>query len=129
MNPFDYLKAINMTKQNVMVGSDNDEFTEKEYKPFIVNRGLSYFQDTVYQANEMNRYHHLPNKLQFEFLLNIVRKRKRFSKWFKKEADSDLELVKEYYGYNDQKAKQALSILSRYEIECIKGKMEKGGKK
>lgn len=110
-----------------MRGSDNDELAEKDYLPFMVNRGLSYFQDTVALANEMNRYHDVDKKMQYEFLINIIRPRKRFSKWFKKEEDSDIEAVKEYYGYNDQRASQALSILTKEQLQIIKSRLEKGG--
>lgn len=127
MNPFDYLNSINTTKKNLMRGSDNDELAEKDYLPFMVNRGLSYFQDTVALANEMNRYHDVDKKMQYEFLINIIRPRKRFSKWFKKEEDSDIEAVKEYYGYNDQRASQALSILTKEQLQIIKSRLEKGG--
>ena len=108
MNPFEYLNAINHTKQNIMV----DDITEKEYNPFMVNRGLSYFHDTVLMANEMNQNAHLDNRLQFDFFINIVRKKKRFSKWFKPEIVSDVEVVKEYYGYSNQKARQVLTLLT-----------------
>lgn len=127
MNPFDYLNSINTTKKNLMRGSDNDELAEKDYLPFMVNRGLSYFQDTIALANEMNRYHDVDKKMQYEFLINIIRPRKRFSKWFKKEEDSDIEAVKEYYGYNDQRASQALSILTKEQLQIIKSRLEKGG--
>jgi len=127
MNPFDYLNTINVTKKNMMRGSENDELAEKEYNAFIVNRGLSLFQDTIALANEMNIHHVADNKLQYEFLINIVRPRKRFSKWHKKEEDSDLEAVKEYYGYSNEKAIQALTVLTRDNIITIKEKLEKGG--
>jgi len=127
MNPFDYLNTINVTKKNMMRGSENDELAEKEYNAFIVNRGLSLFQDTIALANEMNIHHVADNKLQYEFLINIVRPRKRFSKWYKKEEDSDLEAVKEYYGYSNEKAIQALTVLTRDNIITIKEKLEKGG--
>ena len=127
MNPFDYLNTINVTKKNMMRGSENDELAEKEYNAFIVNRGLSLFQDTIALANEMNIHHDADNKLQYEFLINIVRPRKRFSKWYKKEEDSDLEAVKEYYGYSNEKAIQALTVLTRDNIITIKEKLEKGG--
>ena len=94
MNFFDYLNSINYSKKDIMV----DDIAEDEYNPFMVNRGLSYFQDTVLYANEMNRYHHLDNRLQFDFLINIVRKRKRFSKWTKSTNPDTLNVVKEYYG-------------------------------
>ena len=95
----------------------------------MVNRGLSYFADTVLMANEMNRNHHLDNKLQNDFLINIVRKKKRFSKWNKPEIVSDVEVVKEYYGYNDEKAKQALSLLTKEQLNILKKKVYKGGRK
>ena len=124
-NPFDYLTAINDTKKDVML----DDIAEKGYNAFMVNRGLSYFNDTVLFANEMNLNAHLDNRLQFDFLINIVRKKKRFSKWFKPEIVSDLEVVKEYYGYNNEKARQALTLLSPENITIIKKKVNKGGTK
>jgi hypothetical protein len=127
-SPFDYANAINQSKINLMRGTDNDALMEKDYNAFMVNRSLSYFPDTVGMANEMNIHHHLDNKLQFEFLINIVRPRKRFAKWAKKESGGDLALVKEYFGYNDSKALQALTILSDDDIKTIRKKLEKGGK-
>jgi hypothetical protein len=124
MNPFEYLNSINDTKQDIM----HDDITEKAYNPFITNRSLSYFQDTVFFANEMNRYHHLDKKLQFHFLINIVRKRKRFSKWNKPELVSDIDVVKEYYGYSNEKARQALTLLSPSQIEELRKKVSKGGR-
>ncbi len=125
MNPFDYLNAINNTKEDIMV----DDIAEKGYNPFMINRGLSYFNDTVLFANEMNRLHHTPNRLQFDFFINIIRKRKRFSKWMKPETVNDLEVVKEYYGYSNQKARQALTLLTPEQINNIKKKVDKGGRK
>ena len=125
--PFDYLNSINTNKNNLMRDTYNDDLAEKDYKPFLINRGLSYFQDTIMFANEMNFHSDLDNKLQYEFLLNIVRPRKRFSKWIKKEEDADLEAIKEYYAFGDQKAVQALSVLSEKDIEKIKTRLEKGG--
>jgi len=126
-NPFDYINAINVSKKNLMRGSNNDTIAEKEYNPFLTNRALSYFSDTIGYANEMNQRHHVNHLLQFEYLLNIVRPKKRFSKWVKKENDRDLSLVKEYYGYSNAKAIQVLSILTPEQIKFIKGKLEKGG--
>ena len=100
-SPFDYINAINTTKKNLMRGSNNDRIAEKEYSPFLTNRALSYFNDTIGYANELNQRHHLDSLLQFEYLLNIVRPKKRFSKWVKKDNDRDMSLVKEYYGYNN----------------------------
>ena len=124
MNPFEYVNAINYTKKDIMV----DDIAEKAYAPYMVNRQLSYFPDTVLAANAMNRNHHLDNRLQFDFFINIIRKRKRFSKWYKPETISDLEVVKKYYGYSNEKAKSALSILTRKQIETIKQSLQKGGR-
>ena len=125
MNPFDYLNAINNTKKDIMI----DDIAEKGYSPFMINRGLSYFNDTVLFANEMNKYHHLDHRLQFDFLINIIRKRKRFSKWIKPEIASDVEVVKEYYGYSNQKARQVLTLLTSEQINDLKKKVYKGGRK
>jgi hypothetical protein len=124
MNPFEYVNAINSTKKDIMV----DDLAEKAYAPFMVNRSLSYFPDTVLAANEMNRYHQIDNRLQFDFLINIIRKRKRFSKWDKKKIDGDVEVIKEYYGYNEQKALQVLPLLTPEQIEIITKKVNKGGR-
>jgi len=124
-SPFDFLQEINYGKKNIIV----DDISEDQYNSFMVNRGLSYFADTVLMANEMNRNHHLDNKLQNDFLINIVRKKKRFSKWNKPEIVSDVEVVKEYYGYNDEKAKQALSLLTKEQLNILKKKVYKGGRK
>ena len=125
MNPFEFINAINTTKQDIMV----DDITEKQYNAFMVNRSLSYFNDTVLMANEMNINHHLDNRLQFDFFINIVRKKKRFSKWMKPETFSDVEVVKAYYGYSNEKARQALSLLSPDQINGLRKKVSKGGTK
>ena len=125
MNPFKFTDAINYTKQDIMI----DDITEKAYNPFLINRSLSYFPDTVLAANEMNRNHHIDNRLQFDFFINIIRKRKRFSKWFKPEEISDLETVKEYYGYSNEKARQVLTLLSTEQMNELKNKVAKGGRK
>jgi len=125
MSPFDYLNSINYNKTDIMI----DDMTEKSYNGFMINRSLSYFQDTVQFANLMNRYHHLDNKLQYHFLINIIRKRQRFSKWMKPETESDIEVVKQYYGYSNEKARQVLSLLSPEQITIIKQKVSKGGRK
>jgi len=122
MNPFDYVNSINYTKKDVMED-------EKTYNGFMVNRSLSYFSDTVVIANEMNRYHHLDSRLQYQFLINMIRKRKRFSKWVKPELENDLESVKEYYGYSNEKARQVMPLLSSSQMETIKKKVNKGGRK
>ena len=125
MNPFEFVNAINYTKKNIMV----DDITEKAYAPYMVNRQLSYFPDTVLAANEMNRNHHPDNRLQFDFFINIVRKRKRFSKWYKLETISDLDAVKKYYGYSNEKARQVLTLLSPEHINELKRKVTTGGRK
>ena len=127
MNPFDYLNAINDTKENVIEDSDNPELAEKLYPPYLVNRGLSFFIDTVYLANEMNRHHHLQNKMQFDFLINIVRKKKRFSKWFKAQPDEEVEAVMNYYGYSQDKARQVVGLLTKDQITQIIERQRKGG--
>lgn len=124
MNFFDYLKSINTSKKDIMV----DNVSEKEYNAFMINRSLSYFQDTVIYANEMNKYHHLDNRLQFDFLINTIRKRNRFSKWQKNTDPDSLNVVKEYYGYSNAKARNILSLLSNGQIEELKKRMNKGGK-
>ena len=93
----------------------------------MVNRSLSYFPDTVAFANVINRYHHMDNKLAYHFLINIIRKRKRFSKWTKPETESDIEVVKQYYGYSNDKARQVLPLLSPEQINIIRQKVSKGG--
>ena len=90
MSPFEYIKAINESKEDIMI----DSISEKKYSPFIVNRGLSFFMDTIFQINEMNRNYHLDSRLQFDYLLNSIRKKKRYSKWLKPEKLDNLEIVK-----------------------------------
>jgi hypothetical protein len=123
-SPFDFLNSINTSKKNLIA---EDPGLEKDYKPFLMNRGLSYFQDTIMYANQMNICRDLDPKLQYDFLISTIRPRKRFSKWFKKEDDSDVEAVKEYYGYSNSQAVQAISILSSDQIKIIKTSLEKGG--
>jgi len=125
LNPFEYVTAINDSKKDIMV----DDISEKAYNGFTTNRSLSYFSDTVLAANEMNRFHHLDKKLQFHFLINIVRKRKRFSKWDKPELVSDVEVVKEYYGYSNDKARQMLPLLTSDQIMNLREKVNKGGRR
>jgi len=125
MNPFDYLNSINWTKKNIM----KDDIDEKAYNPFLVNRTLSYFQDTIAYANIMNQYHHLDNRLQYEFYINIIRQRKRFSKWIKPETSEDIEVIMEYYGYSNEKARQALPLLSSQQLQQLRQKVDKGGRR
>lgn len=129
MNPFDFVNDINFGKKDIMTDSDNPELAEKTYNPFLTNRALSYFPDTIQFANMMNKNSHIDNMLQYSFLLNIIRKRKRFSKWFKKNDDDVLQMVIDYYGYSVNKAKEALKILNDEQIEFIREKLIKGGMK
>ena len=123
LSPFDYLSSINHSKKDIMV----DEQAEKQYIPFIINKGLSYSHDTVIMANEMNRYPFLDKKMQFSFLINSIRPKKRFNKWIKAEKIEELDIIKSYYGYSTEKAKQVLSILSTEQIQIIKTAMYRGG--
>jgi hypothetical protein len=117
------IPSILQTKKDVLE-------TEKDYVPFLVNRSLSYHMDCILYANQMNINHSLPQKLQYQYLLNTVRPMKRkFEKWQKTSVVKDLECVKEYFGYSDEKAKEALRILSDEDITLIKEKIEKGGVK
>lgn len=127
--PFDYVNSISYTKKDLMTGTENDELAEAGYIPFLTNRALANHLDTVLYAQEMNMNHHLDNKLQYSYLLNTIRPSKRFGKWAKKEVNSDLDAVREYYGYNYDKAKAALQILTPDQIRIIKQKLEKGGVK
>jgi hypothetical protein len=122
----DYLNAINVSKESLM--DSEDEAWEKKYAPFIVNKCVAPFPDTILLVNELNRYHHLDKKLQFDFLLNSLRARKRYTPWLKAKKLKNLEYVKEYYGYNNEKAKAALDILDDEQISAIKIKLYKGGR-
>ena len=124
MNPFEYVTAINMSKKDIMV----DDIAEKEYNGFLINRSLSYFNDTILYANEMNRYNHLDNRLQFDFFINIIKKKKRFSKWIKPKEIENLELIKTYYGYSNEKAKSVLSLFNNEQLEELKHRIYKGGR-
>ena len=122
----EYLNAINHTKEPLM--DTEDEMWEKKYPPFIVNKCIAPFQDTIMLVNEMNRNHHLDKRLQFDFLLNSIRPRKRYTPWMKANKITNLEYVKEYYGYSNAKARSALEILNDEQIKTIKNSLNKGGK-
>ena len=124
----DYLNAINYSKQNLL---DSDDITwGKKYPPYVINRCLSQHVDTIMMANEVNQRHGLDKRLQFHFLLNSIRKRKRFGgKWITTSKSKNLEFIKEYYGYSNSKAKVALDTLTKKQIEFIKLKLDKGGRK
>ena len=122
----DYLNAINHTKEKLL--DSEDEMWEKKYAPFIVNKCVAPFQDTIMLVNEINQRHHLDKKLQFDFLLNSLRTRKRFTPWAKASKNKNLDIIKEYYGYSNEKAKSALDILNDEQIKTIKDSLNKGGK-
>ena len=122
----DYLNAINYQKTNLL--DTDDEMWEKKYPPFIINKCLAPFPDTIMLVNEMNLHNHLDKKLQFDFLLNSLRTRKRYTPWLKASKQKNLEYVKEYYGYNNEKAKSALKILNDDQIKTIKDSLNKGGR-
>ena len=121
----DWLNSINFNKENLMEDPD----AKKDYSPYIINRCLSGHLDCVLFVNEMNKYHFLDKDLQYSFYLNTVRKRKRFSPWLRKDKIEDLDYVKQYYGYSNEKALQVLKILSNEQINFIKQRLEIGGKK
>ena len=123
----DYLNSINFNKKNLM-NSDDKEWVKK-YPAFIVNKILSGFSDTIMLVNEVNRNHFLDKDMQYQFLLNSIRSKKRFSPFLRANKLKDIECVKEYYGYSNDKAKSALDILTRDQIKLIKEKLFKGGTK
>ena len=122
----DWLNSINTNKTNLI---DEDPDVEKSYPSYIINRCLSGQIDSVMFANEMNKHPNLAKKLQYDFFLNSLRKRKRFSPWLRKDQIKNLELVKSYYGYSNEKAKQVLNILTREQLSFIRDRLETGGKK
>lgn len=126
LTPFDFLNAINQTKENLF----EDPQAQKDYVPFMVNRGLSYFYDTVHHANMMNFYRDIPKSWQFQYFINSIAKKKRFSKWAKADKrDEQLALVMQYYGYSIDKARVALKILSPEQLKSIKEQFDTGGKR
>ena len=124
-NPFDWLNSINHKKEDIMF----DDEAEKGYSQFMVARGLSYFQDTVLLANEMNIAPGIDNRMHYDFLRTAVRPRKRFSKWMKKTVADKNEVIKEYYGYSDAKAESVADLISDEDVKHMKAVLSKGGKK
>ena len=119
----DWLNSINQTKENLM----EDPSNKKDYPPYIINRCMSGHVDSILYANEMNMQPHLPKDMQYAFYLNSIRKKKRFSPWIRKDKVKDIEIVKQYYGYSNEKATQALKILNNTQLNFIKQRLEKGG--
>ena len=124
MKPFDFINSITY-KKNIAMDSTN----ESSYNPFITNRALSQFVDCILLSNEMNMRHHIDNKLQYDYYINRIRPKNRFKKWDKKQDNESIELIKQYYGYNNDKASSALSILSKQQFDIIRKKLNKGGVK
>jgi hypothetical protein len=122
----DWLNSINQKKKNLI---DEDPSVEKEYAPYIINKCLSGEIDCIMFVNELNRYHFLPKKMQYDFLINILRVKRRYSPWLRKDKIEDLDIVKRYYGYSNEKAQQALRILTKEQLTFIKLKFETGGTK
>lgn len=123
ISPFEFINSINYTKEDLVI----DDWSEKQYNSYVINRGLSFGPDTIIQANEMNSRPHLDKKLQYQFLINIIRPRKRYNKWLKADKIEAIEVIKTYYGYSTDKARQALSILNPEQIDKLKQKLKKGG--
>lgn len=126
MSPFDFINDINFGKKNLLKDDDKG-ILEKEYNPFIINRGLGYFADTVLYANEMNLRHDLDKRMQNDYLLHSIRPKKRFSKWHKSLKEDKLEILKQYFNYSNQKVKDVLDIISDEDFEIIKKSFERGG--
>ena len=122
----DYLNAINYTKEPLL-DTEDDQWVKK-YPPYIINKCIAPFPDSLMLVNEINQLHHLDKKLQYDFLINRLRARKRYTPWMKAKKLKNLEYVKEYYGYNNEKAKSALDILNDKQISAIKTKLNKGGR-
>lgn len=121
MGPFDFVNAINSSKKEDLMLEGEE--AEKAYSPYLTNKAMSYTHDTIGHANMMNMNFNLDNKLQFHYFLNIIRPRNRRSKWFKKVENPDLDVIKQYYGYGDKKAEEALSVLSPDQINEIKTRL------
>lgn len=126
LSPFDFLKSINDSKVNLIT---EDHENSKYYNGFVINRSLSYFPDTIHFANEMNKFHHIDPDLQYNFLLNIVRKRKRFSKWDKAEQINNISIIKSYFGYSEEKSRQVVDLFTADQIQSLKNKVSVGGRK
>lgn len=121
-----FLKSINTTKENVLLEDSNGKI-EEAYNPFIINKSLSHFPDTIMQANTMNQYFELDKKLQYDFLLNSIRKKKRFTRWIKSNIEENVEIVKQYYKVGNEKAVEILSLLNDEQISTIKSELSEGG--
>tara|TARA_B110000211_G_C14081457_1_gene554710 strand:- start:883 stop:1296 length:414 start_codon:yes stop_codon:yes gene_type:complete len=120
----DFLSAINLSKKNLM---EEDPFAEKDYVPFVINRTMSYFSDTILYANELNLRGHLDNRLQNDYLLNSIRRKKRFSRWLKPDVNGDIDAIKEYYSCSYRKAHEIVKVLSDDELSLVHNRLKRGG--
>ena len=127
-NPFVYVDSVSHTKKNLMRGTENDELAEKGYNSYLTNRSLSYHSDSILFANEMNMRSQLDSKQQYEYLLNTLRKRKRFAKWKKQTPTVAVEMIMEYFGYGRAEAEQAMRVLTDDQLTMIEKALDKGGK-
>jgi hypothetical protein len=125
--PFDFIKSVSHTKQDIIKNDDFPEQIEKTYNGYIVNRGFSYFEDTILHANEMNLRPILFKDAQYRYYMGALRPRNRFSKWHKAEKNSDLDMIQEYYQCNRTVAKQYMKVLTSSDLKMINNKMAKGG--
>ena len=126
MNPFDYVNSISHKKNDMMQGTDNDELSEQLYKPYVVNKALSYYTDTIFFANQANQLHHCDNRLQYDYLLNSIKPKRRFSKWVKREDNDEIEMIKIYFNYSEKKARQVYNLLSSDQINNIRNELVRG---
>lgn len=124
MNPFDFINSITQTKENLM----DEKCDEKDYNAFLVNKGLSYFSDTIHYANMMNQHNRLDKRLQYEFLLNTISKKKRYAKWHKEDNNEKIDVICHFYSVSPKHAEEYLSILTDQQLDIIKQRLSKGGR-
>lgn len=129
LSPFDFINAASQSKKDLIGESEYPSMTEKSYNAYIVNRGFSYFNDTILHANEMNQRAHLFSRAQFDYYRSVLRPRKRFSKWHKAEKDKDLDAIQHVYCCNRTIAKLYLKTLTKEQLKAVHAKMETGGTK
>jgi hypothetical protein len=127
LSPFDFMNAASFSKEDLIHDSEYPELTEKQYVPYVVNRGFTNFEDTILHANEMNRCHHLFPAAQFDYYRSVLRKRKRFSKWPKADKDKKLDTIQQIYSCNRTVAKLLGKSLTEQDMKCLYDKLEKGG--
>lgn len=127
-SPFAYVKSVTNGKINIIAESENPDLAERAYNPYIINKALALYRDVIFYANEMNMRHNLDKKLQYDYYLNTIRKAARYEKWIKVESSDDLEAVKLFFGMSNEKAKQALTVLTADQLKTIKIRLEEGRK-